>query len=118
MSRYSLSNPGRGVGSFYTASCERIVPYNFAFRQRNKYSCHTSSLVNEGESLKPVIQIRLSAIKLINCRLAGPVCEVLRTGSRMSPILAVEKVRLFREQLRKPRLRNRRTFEQILKSCP
>ena len=66
MRRYSLSNPSWGVGSFYTTSCERIVAYNFAFRQRNKYSCHTSSLVNEGESLEPVIEIRLPAIKLID----------------------------------------------------
>ena len=66
MRRYSLSNPGWGIGSFYAASCERIVAYNFALRQRNKHSCHTSALVNEGESLEPVVEIRLPAIKLID----------------------------------------------------
>jgi len=63
---YSLSNPGWGVGSLYAARCERVVAYNFAFRQRNKYSCHTGSLVNESESLEPVVEIRLSAIELID----------------------------------------------------
>jgi hypothetical protein len=66
MGRYATGYSIRRLGPFNTTGCQCIVSDYFVRGACDKHGCHAGSLVDESESLEPVIKIGLSTGELVD----------------------------------------------------